>query len=185
MFALQARPSALPVAYPASRQSLPPAAEILPSANCIRPHLHAQPSSVPCDSAPAFSPPPALFVRSSAQERKLTPLFSGQGSPLRDHPSQQPQHSQSVTNSFTQDKIITPAFPAASELFVRSFAQERRLTPVLSCACALFRKTTGEGVGVATKRLQPQLQVRPLRRPEVSYSGGFHSELESSPMSPR
>ena len=196
MFALQVRPSALPVGYPASRQSLPPAAEILPSANRIRPHLHAQPSSIPCDRAPVFSPRPALFVRSSAQERKLTPFFSTHGAFLRSRSSRQLQHSQSVTNSITQEKNLTPTFPTTSPLFLRSFAQERKSSPLLSCACARFREKCMGGakfwrnMHCQGSSLTSFRQTKPAAHfsspgictscgSKLRYSGGLHSGPET------
>src|SRR5271154_167732 len=124
MLADQARPVALLARRPTPRRRISSAVKIRP----------------PASSAPPFSFRPALFVRSSAQERKLTPLFSGDGALLLHRPSRQLQHSQLVTNSSTQEKKLTPAFPATSPLFVRSFAQERKSSPLLSCACARFRE---------------------------------------------
>jgi hypothetical protein len=132
MFALRARPSASLAGYPA---------------------LHAQslPSCVACDSRAERDenrvPPPStrrsLFVRSFAQERKLTPLLSTKRISSRPGPARQTIYLQLVADSLTTKKILTPTLPIPSTLFVRSFAQERKSTPFLSFDCERFCRNRG------------------------------------------
>jgi hypothetical protein len=132
MLAHRARPSASLACHPALRaQSLP--------------------SPVPCDSRakgeenclPPFSTRRALFVRSFAQERKLTPLLSEKRIPSRPDQLRQPVYLQLVAGAATRPEILTSTFPAPSALFVRSFTKERKSTPLLSCDCARFCRNSG------------------------------------------
>jgi hypothetical protein len=130
MFALRARPSASPVRHSARRRPIPPATK----APRTKPEEYR---------ASSFSARSALFVRISAQERNLTPLFSSKRA-LSGPPSlRQPLYSQSVPHSSTTAQILTLTFPVTSTPFVRSFAKERKSTPLFSCACALFCANVG------------------------------------------
>jgi hypothetical protein len=117
--------------------------------------LRAQstPSLVACDSRAKrnesrlsfSSTSPALFARSFAQERKLSPLLSMKRFLERPESLRQHIYFQPVADSLTRLKIVTPMFPTPSTLFVRSWTKERRLTIVPSASCVLFRKNTREG----------------------------------------
>jgi hypothetical protein len=134
MFALRARPSATRASHLALR-------------------AQSMPSSVACDSRAkrnesrlSFSSTRlALFVRSFAQERKLSPLLSMKRFLERPQSLRQHIYFQPVVGSLTRLEIVTPTFPAPSALFVRSWTKERKLTILPSASCALFRKNTREG----------------------------------------
>jgi hypothetical protein len=180
MLTPRARPVALPMCQSARRRRVPRTRRLRASSTPL--HAQVQPLSVRRDSrTPWLSPRGTLFVRSSAQERNATPLFSSKRAPSRARLSQQLQHSQSVADSFTVAKALTLAFPAASPLSVRSWSRVQQSTLLLSWPCALFGKSTREGGRSRRRKLQPQLQLRPSSRAEVSYSGGFHCGLERSP----
>jgi hypothetical protein len=183
MSALQDRPSLLL----ADRSSpCPPIAgtvRIPRSANSTPPLAQELPSSVPSNRRTEHEEYCVLlllayrahFVCSSAQERNPTPLFSIQRTLWRSRPSQQLPQSQLVTNSFTQQKILTPAFPATSQLFVRSFPQERKSSPLLSGACARFREKCMGGAKLG-RNLDCQESLLTFERqcwPRAACSQGF------------
>ena len=132
MFALQARPSA----SLAGRTALH--AQSLPSRVAGDSRAKDEESRVPLSSTSH-----ALFLRSFAQERKLTPLPSAKRLLYRPGPVLQPIYLQLVADSSMQLKMVTPTFPTPSPLFVRSFPQERKSSPLLSFCCARFCRNRG------------------------------------------
>jgi hypothetical protein len=191
MFALRSRPSPLLAGHPATRRPIPRAASFPLSANTATPpQTKAHPCAVPRknrteSNAPLFSAGSVIFTRSFMEERNTTPLFSVERALFRSRLPRQPQHSQLVTDSFTDTKILSPAFSVTSALFVRSSADERTLTHVLSVVCALFGKTTREGVGVSAKK-NPNSNFKFIhtRDRKVRYSNGLHSGPDRSPGTP-
>ena len=171
--------------HPSARRTGQPEARFSPSAGSTLLYTQARPHSGPTKheegSAPVPAAGPDFLARSFTQERSTTPLFSIERAFLRHRSSRQLQHSHVVTNSFTQAKTLTPAFPVASPPLVRSFARVQQSTLLLSWACALFGKNTREGGRPRRRELQPQLQVPPSSHAEVSYSEGFHCGLQRSP----
>ena len=88
----------------------------------------------------------AFFMRSFAQERNPTPLFSSEHAVSGSPSLLQLIYLQSFPHSLTPAEFVTPYFPIVSALFVRSCAMAQLSTPLFSSACALFWKTTREGV---------------------------------------